>query len=172
MRRFIAALAATLMLGLPAAAGADDGLNHVASIFAQRAITVETPTPAEWNTNFFAQGTWGYTFLFSDSVNVAPKVWNGAEHAADPKWPAWQRALGVLVITHESYHLRNWGWAANEGRVECAAIRHFKVAVQLFGGTRADADFLLPYALSIHWRIAGRYPAYNYRNCRVPNYWH
>jgi hypothetical protein len=71
----------------------------------------------------------------------------------DESWPDWKRALGVAVIVHEGYHLRHWSGAANEGKVECKAIRHFKVAVQLLGGTRRVADELFPFALAYHYEL-------------------
>jgi hypothetical protein len=165
-------LVVLLALAIAPAAAADEGLDRFASTIAMRPVHVNCPTREEWNHDYFAQGTWGYTFMSSDETWVAPLVCGGALHEADSTWPAWQRALGALVITHESYHLRLWTWRGDEGRVECAAIRHFKVAVQLLGGSRADADFLLPYALALHWRIAAKFPEYDHRACKVPNFWH
>jgi hypothetical protein len=71
----------------------------------------------------------------------------------DENLPDWKRAIGVAVIVHEGYHLRHWSGAANEGKVECKAIRHFKVAVQLLGGSRRVADELFPLALAYHYEL-------------------
>ena len=71
----------------------------------------------------------------------------------DENLPDWKRALGVAVILHEGYHLRHWSAAGNEGKVECKAIRHFKVAVQLLGGSPRVADELFPFALAYHYEL-------------------
>jgi hypothetical protein len=71
----------------------------------------------------------------------------------DETFPDWKRALGVAVIVHEGYHLRHWSGAASEAKVECKAIRHFKIAVQLLGGSRQVADELLPVALAYHYEL-------------------
>lgn len=157
---------------LPAGTESPELLAKVASTFAMRPVFIRCETRPAWNSNPNAQGSWGYTFLFGDAAYLAPLACEGALHEADLTWPAWTRALGALVLTHESYHMRHWPWRAYEARVECQAIRHFRVAVQLLGGSAEEATNLLPYALSIHWRVAAKVPVYNLTSCRVPNYWH
>jgi hypothetical protein len=63
-------------------------------------------------------------------------------------------ALAVLALVHETYHVRHWKWRQNEARVECQAIRHFRVGVQVLGGSPQLADRLLPFGREWHDRIA------------------
>jgi len=77
------------------------------------------------------------------------------------------KALAVLTLIHESYHVRHWSWRLNEARVECQAIRHFRVGVQVLGGSQQLADRLLPFGLEWHDRIA-RDRAYYLASCEVP----
>ena len=58
----------------------------------------------------------------------------------------------------------------NEGRVNCQAIRHFKVGVRLLGGSRQLAHELLPYALAIYWQLAVKAPAYHWIRCHAPSW--
>lgn len=69
--------------------------------------------------------------------------------------PDWQRALGVLVLTHESYHLRRWGAAGDEAKVECRAIRHWRVVARRLGATEPTIAELWPSALAAHYELAG-----------------
>jgi len=96
-----------------------------------------------------------------------PELLLGALAVADPGVPLWQRATGVLVLLHEAYHLRLWRWRRDEGKVECQAIRHFKVGARLLGDSPELADELLPYALAAHVRMK---VLYDYRDdkCKVP----
>lgn len=73
--------------------------------------------------------------------------------SGDESVPDWKRAFGVTVIVHEAYHLRHWSGAWSEAEVECKTIRHFKVAVQLLGGSRRVADELFPVALAYHHQL-------------------
>ena len=58
-------------------------------------------------------------------------------------------ALAVLVMTHESGHLRDWSWS--EGRTERWALRHFVVATQItLQYTEFQARSLLRYAVAEH----------------------
>jgi hypothetical protein len=77
------------------------------------------------------------------------------------------KALAVLTLLHESYHVRHWAWRLDEARVECQAIRHFRVGVRVLGGSQQLADELFPLALSWHTSIT-RTPAYYLPSCRVP----
>ena len=63
--------------------------------------------------------------------SLTPLVCAGALAIADGRraTPPWQMALGALALIHEAYHLRIWNHRLDEGRVNCQAIRHFKVGV-------------------------------------------
>ena len=77
------------------------------------------------------------------------------------------KALAVLTLVHESYHVRHWSWRLNEARVECQAIRHFRVGVRVLGGSQQLADRLLPFALAWHVELA-RDSVYQLPACRLP----
>jgi len=72
----------------------------------------------------------------------------------------------VLTLVHESYHVRHWRWRLNEARVECQAIRHFRVGVRVLGGSQELADRLLPLGLSWHDQIA-QDPTYRLAPCKL-----
>ncbi len=174
-----AVLIAAVAAALAGAYAAPLTLSGVASRFAQRPVEVRCYEPGERTDDprYFDPsliGAWGYVWIGDNVENMAPEVCEGALAIADPasSVAAWKQALGALVIAHESYHLRlNLGNRGNEAATECRAIRHFKYTVQFLGGSPSLAERLLPYALSIHWRIAARYPEYYQESCVVPNYW-
>jgi hypothetical protein len=97
-----------------------------------------------------------------------PALCAGALAVADPGVPVWQRAMGVLVLVHEAYHLRRWAWRRNEARVECQAIRHFRVGARLLGASPELANELLPVALAAHARMVKLFPEYNDPTCKLP----
>jgi TolB protein len=100
-------------------------LEQVASHFALRPVDVRCPSLQEWvsdpiwGTDPNPQRAWGYTDMVNDFTVIQPVLCNGALAVTDPTLPAWQRATGVLVLVHESFHLRHWTWRRNEGKVEC-----------------------------------------------------
>lgn len=155
-------------------------LNRWMSIFAMRQVTVQCLDENAWNSDEIEERGWAYVPLappMNPSPNhavAAPLVCAGALAIAEHRRTAhpWQMALGALALVHEAYHLRIWRHRLDEGRVNCQAIRHFEVGVRLLGGSRQLADELLPYALSIYWRLAVETPAYHWSGCRVPNWWH
>ena len=77
------------------------------------------------------------------------------------------KALAVLTLLHESYHVRHWTWRLDEARVECQAIRHFRAGVRVLGGSGELADRLFPYALFWHDQITQR-SEYALDTCRAP----
>jgi hypothetical protein len=103
-------------------------------------------------------GAWAYVRVPTaqqHEANAREAICEGALAVAsgDESVPDWERAIGVTVIVHEGYHLRHWSGAASEAEVECKTIRHFKVAVQLLGGSRRLADELFPVALAYHYQL-------------------
>ena len=162
--------------GLTLEAIDDTRLDRLGDVFAQRDVHVVCPSSGEWALSPVASVAWGYVRIPSGQqtgmrINALACVGAVAVANRDLSVPAWQRALGVQVLVHESYHLRRWGSAGNEAKVECQAIRHFKVAVRLLGGTPTDADELWPYALAAYWRLARLAPGYYDPSCKVHWYW-
>src|SRR5664279_2050835 len=77
-----------------------------------------------------AQDVYGRTFTRTAVVefrsDLCPILDDLVSSAADDS----TKALAVLPLVHESYHVRRWSWRLDEARVECEAIRHFRVRVR------------------------------------------
>jgi hypothetical protein len=124
----------------------------------------------------WSYGAWGYVVKpvgQSKFAHLDVQICAGALDV-NGDLPAWQRALGVSVVTHESYHLRRWGAAGNEAKVECQAIRHWKVVARRLGATEETVTELWPSALAAHYELAefqnwmtGERPYYD-PDCEVP----
>ena len=91
-----------------------------------------------------------------------------AEQNGDETLPVWDRALSVLVLIHEAYHARAWGGRFDEARVECRAIRHFRVGAKLLGATQQQADDLMLYGLAWHFLFARPGMRYYSPWCQTP----
>lgn len=85
-----------------------------------------------------------------------------AGQAADV--PTEELAWAILVITHESGHLRGWGWSANEAKTQCWAMRHFRYVAQRFGVV--DTAPLVAAALELHSRMPLNYQL---SSCKLPS---
>ena len=148
-------------------------LDRVASIFALRAAEVRCPSTEEWIADPIWGGptearAWGYTNMIREHIVLHPALCAGAMAVNDTALPSWQRATGVLVLVHEAYHLRRWGRRWDEARVECRAIRRFRIGAELLGASREVANDLLPYALAAHQRMVTLFPNYRARRCKLP----
>jgi hypothetical protein len=171
----IAAIGAALLVA-PAALAYDkpSELQRVASVFAMRTGEVRCPSNEEWIHDPIwgiapnPSRAWGYTDMIDEYIVLHPALCAGALAVADEGIPPWQRATGVLVLVHESYHLRRWRWRRDEAKVECQAIQHFRAGARLLGGSPELANELLPYALAAHARMVSLFPEYNDRRCRMP----
>jgi hypothetical protein len=184
-RTLVPALALVLAIAAPATArmnprpapprGTSATLNCLASTFAMRPVevvrwdlSVDAPSPE-------TIGAWAYVDrpLAMQTMMFDPRVADGALAVAhhDESVPMWQRAIGVLSIVHESYHLRHWGGAVSERRAECQGIRHFRVAAEMLGASRSEVDALYPYAAAAHFRLGQLNPKYADPACEVPWYW-
>jgi hypothetical protein len=125
----------------------------------------------EWSADlgdpFNAEEIYGRTFTRTAVVefrsDLCPILDDLANSTADDS----TKALAVLTLVHESYHVRHWRWRLNEARVECQAIRHFRVGVRVLGGSQQLADQLFPLALTWHAYIT-QGPAYYLASCVVP----
>ena len=149
-------------------------IEQVASFFALRPADVRCPTMAEWVSDPIwgngpdPQRAWGYTDMLHDFSVIHPLLCAGANAVTDTAVPAWQRATGVLVLVHESYHLRHWSGRYSEAKVECQAVRRFRQGAELLGATPELANDLLPYGLAAHDRMVRLYPNYRDRTCNLP----
>lgn len=147
-------------------------LNQVSSIFANgRAWPVYcVDTEDELAEGLLDEWSWGFTEMALEYVVLRSDLCPAAEHPEDETLSPYTRAIGVLALIHEAYHVRAWAWRWNESRVECQAIRHFRVGVKLLGGSQDTADELYPYALMFHYLIARPGGVYYWPACRVPEW--
>ena len=75
-------------------------------------------------------------------------------------------AWAVLVLTHESGHLRGWKWASDEARTECWAIRHTRYVAQHLGMTDPAAlSAVMTEALRLHNEMGWNY---HLAGCKLP----
>ena len=146
-------------------------LDALASHWAQRSVTVECPATEEtWNADPRGYDAFGYIWPDANWTRVEPHVCAEALKAADENGITDAAiAAAILIITHESWHLRLWPWRMDEGRVECQAIRHFRQSVEMLGVTdRPHIDELYSYAWAFDAREAALFSAYRWRGCKIP----
>lgn len=143
----VAAVSTLLLTGTASAYWSPPELSRVASVFAQRPVQVRCYDQSETDSPGWL-GAWAYVnkplakarWLAMDGVLCQALVYR-----TDLRL----QALAVLALVHESYHARRWGAAGSEAKVECQAIRHWKVGAELLGVP--NIEWLWPYALAIHY---------------------
>ena len=131
-------------------------LSQAASIFSMKEVEVRC-YDGEEDGSPSLYGAWGYVeppLAPQTIIHIEDDLCSGALLINEPNVEKWRRSLGVLVIVHEAYHLRRWGGAGSERKVECKAIRHWKVAARILGATEETIDQLWPYALTQHYILA------------------
>lgn len=168
---FLATLAVATATAVASAARAYDApqrLTDVARVYSLGVGEVRCPSVAEWNADFAASFSWAYTNLRDDYTVLGPLVCEGALGVVRSDVAAWQQALGVLVLTHEAFHLRHWRFRRNEGKVECQALVAFRDAAQRLGANAAKAEDIYPYALALHQYKVRLFPQYRDPKCVVP----
>ena len=143
-------------------------LNEVAHVYSLGAGEVRCPSRAEWDEDWASSFGWAYTNVREDYTVLGPVVCAGALGVGSADVPAWQQALGVLVLTHEAFHLRHWRFRRNEGKVECQALANFRDATRRLGATAAQAEDLYPYALALHGYKVRLFPQYRDPNVCDP----
>jgi hypothetical protein len=149
-------------------------LERVVSRLALREAEVRCPSGDEWvndpiwGTDPVAPRGWAYTNMVRDYVVLHPLLCAAALRMADSQVPMAERAAAALVLVHEAYHVRSWAIRWNEAKVECQAIRNFKLGARLLGASPALANELLPFALALHLRMGARFPEYADPKCRLP----
>jgi hypothetical protein len=164
-------------LSIPPAAEAYSVNLHIAAfvqVFANGTpAEVRCPNSAEeWSSDLGdprdAEEVYGRTFTQSAVVefrsDLCPILDNLTNSSADDS----TKALAVLSLVHESYHVRHWKWRLNEAHVECQAIRHFRVGVMVLGGSQELADRLFPLGLGWHYHITENNAPYFLASCQVP----
>ena len=166
-------ICASLALGTAGTVGASTsevptGLNDVAAVYSLGVGEVRCPSRAEWDADWASSFGWAYTDVRRDYTVLGPVVCTGVLGVGDADVPAWQQALGVLVLTHEAFHLRHWRFRRNEGKVECQALANFRDAARRLGATAAQAEDLYAYALALHAYKVRLFPQYRDPQCVIP----
>lgn len=135
---------------------------QVASLFAQQPVTISCEPTGD---------AWGWVFLYDSVIHLDPLLCDRLIDIEAGRYdgPQWEYGLAVLVLTHESYHLRkNWSARGNEAQTECKAIRHVVVSARLLG----VPEFFIPWiklgALFAHWNLTTWAPEYHLESCKVP----
>lgn len=163
---YVLILGASLFFATTGGVASTDSLSLTASVFAQQAVVVECNIPTE---DPILLEAWGYVYLWEPVIHMPVYLCGAAANINSPEYGMSRKALAVLVLIHESYHLRkSWSARGNEAKVECKAIRHFRVGAIMLGATPEYATQLRVYALQHHWRLAAKVPAYYRPDCRVP----
>jgi hypothetical protein len=143
-------------------------LNEVAGVYSAGVGEIRCPPRAEWDQDWASSFAWAYTNIREDYTVLGPVACSGALGVGSADVAAWQQALGVLVLTHEAFHLRHWRFRRNEGKVECQALANFRDAARRLGATAAQAEDLYPYALALHDYKVRIFPQYRDANCVIP----
>lgn len=144
-------------------------LNDVARVYSLGVGEVRCPSSAEWEGDpQSASFTWGYTNLRHDYSVLPPMICAGATKVAHDVTPAWQRAAGVWMLVHETFHLRHWRLRRNEAKVGCQTIVYFTDAASRLGASDAQAWELYPYALAFYELEISLYPWRRDASCIVP----
>lgn len=142
-------------------------LADTASIFAMEPVKVTCAEHGE--DSILDYEAWGYVYLGIPEIHMGVYLCHAAENVTSNRYGLSRRAFAVMVLVHESYHTRSvWDHRGDEGRVQCKAIRHFRVGAQMLGASPELATTLRAYALAWHWRLAARHPEYAYKGCKVP----
>jgi hypothetical protein len=143
-------------------------LNEVAHVYSLGVGEVRCPSQTEWDEDRASSFGWAYTNVREDYTVLGPVACAGPLGVGTGDIPAWQQALGVLVLTHEAFHLRHWRFRRNEGKVECQALANFRDATRRLGATAAQAEDLYPYALALHDYKVRLFPQHSDPKCVIP----
>ena len=143
-------------------------LNETAHVYSMGVGEIRCPSREEWEADWASSFGWAYTDVRKDYTQLGPVVCTGALGVGGADVPAWQQALGVLVLTHEAFHLRHWRYRKDEGKVECQALANFRDAARRLGATAAQTEDLYPYALALHDYKVKLFPQYRDSKCVIP----
>lgn len=164
----LALVVALVLVPSVAAYEVPSDLNEVAHVYSLGVGEVRCPSQAEWDEDWASSFGWAYTNVRRDYTVLGPVVCAGALGVGTAEVPAWQQALGALVLAHEAFHLRHWRFRRDEGKVECQALANFRDATRRLGATAAQAEDLYPYALALHDYKVRLFPQYRDPKCVIP----
>lgn len=173
MRLAAVILAALIWCGTAAAWTSEPELGAVASRIAGHPVEARCYDRDE-DGDPWGMGAWGYVWTVDDeTVHLASEVCEGALAVQDPLSPVplWKQGLGVLVLTHEAFHLasryRNRG---DEAQTECRAVRHARYVTGFLGGEQRWEDIKVG-VLAIHYLLLSYAPQYALEGCKTPRWW-
>lgn len=147
-------------------------LNAVASWLAMRSVTVQCLTESESAEDIVVSifGASAYVKGWNDRhgnwhpFSTATFAYGHCELLLDflagdlSEWTVDEFAWAILVITHESGHLRGHRWSADEAKTQCWAMQHFRHVARRLGVTdEAALSVLVDSARRSHARMPSVY---------------
>lgn len=185
LRRLLVVLVAGLVLFLSATAASaynsSPWLNDIASDLADRQVFVRclTAEESQADENIYFWGASGYVEGITDpatgrwtpkrytvfAYGICEALWGigtGDLRGFTVDDVAW----AILVIVHESGHLRGASWSGSEALTQCWAMRNFRRTTALLGITDPEIQtLLLWFALQIHKKMPAEY---RIPSCHLP----
>ena len=156
------------------------GLNGIASKLAGRKVTIHCLTPQEsaadpiilWGASAYVEGIsdpvtgrwvpFNYAVFAYGQCETLTAIAAGDLSGRDFDSAVW----AVMVITHESGHLKGKSWSYDEAKTQCWALRHMKSTLwQLGVRDPAVVSFYTAWALDIQKEMP---PEYQPAQCRYP----
>lgn len=172
--RALVALAALLLA--PAASGwwSQPTLDGTASWLAQRDVSVRCLTQREAE-RLNVAGGWtpghavGRGWWFAPRTMLSPGYCEAVLSLLDPEsaWARGTQAAALMVLVHESGHMRNARWSASEAGTQRWALQRFRSAALRLGLEPALASELLVHAVAFHLALPASYRASDCRRPRV-----
>ncbi len=172
MKFLVACLAALVLAGSAAAWTDNTTLDETASWLAGRPVTVHCLSRAEEAADGTMAIAYGYVWfngtMPDDHMTVGHDIcgpllrWlkDGVHNTVE-----WRLALAVMVLTHESGHLRGM---RDEAVTQCWAIRHVYYVARHLGFGEREARWIRNIALRIDASHNRNYPEYDLPGCKRP----
>ena len=145
-------------------------LNAVASQFATRPVTTVCRNEVEDEIFVWA---WGYVkwpplppytaYLHENACFGALAIDLDVPEVTDG-----QKVLGLVVLLHESFHLRPVRDASDETVTECRAFQNYDKGLRALGAEPEVVDRLMPRAIARHFYFVRQIPEYDLKSCRTP----
>ena len=173
MRRALICLCMiVLVLSAQAAAfSSPPSLNRIASKLAGRKVTIRCLTKQETLIDpIFLDGTEAYVevpnpyavFKYGHCENLLALLAGDASGITLN-----QLTWSILVLIHESGHMRNVSWARSEPLIQCWAMQHFRAGLKMLGVHLPIAQSLIIWeAIEIHNN--GLALGYKKPGCKLP----
>ena len=138
-------------------------LDAAASAIAHRPVSVRCPVDrSSWNSDPQSAGVMAYTWLDTDWTRLNPDQCDFLVSFAAGRWPRYEDstyATAILVLTHESFHLRHWYYRGCEARVEQQALGHWQVVARMLGADPVELAALAPWVRYADYQMT-RYAGY------------